>query len=109
MEYQVTLFCNNGKYKPVSCIVKSEKIDLKNKEDKKAIFNKGVQKIMIKRYWRTTDLKRYGYTSGKVREYDRKEIAAAAKARYDAIKEAKYQSGEWKRPKKSNSTDIRTH
>lgn len=99
MQYQVTLFASNGKYKPVSCIIDNDKIDLNNKEDKKKVFTKGVQKICAKRYWSKSDLTKYSYTRGKVREYNKAEIAAAAKARYDAIKEAKYQSGEWKRPK----------
>lgn len=99
MEYQVTLICASGKYKPVSCIIKSDKIDLTDKVAKKSLITKGTQKICLKRYWTVTDLKRFDYTRAKVREYNKEKIAAAAKANYEAIKEAKYASGEWQRPK----------
>ena len=54
---------------------------------------------MIKRYWTVDDLKKYGYTKGKIREYDREKIEQENAARYEALKEEKYASGEWKRPK----------
>ena len=98
-EYQVTLMCKSGKYKPVSCIIKCEEVDLTDKEARRTLVREGTKKICVKRYWGSTDLKRYDYTIAKVREYDKEKIAAEAKARYDAIKEAKYASGEWKRPK----------
>lgn len=93
-EYQVTLLDKEGHYKPVSTIVRMEETT-----DKKAILREGQRKIMIKRYWTMSDLKRYGYTTAKVREYDKEKIAQENAARYEAIKEAKYASGEWKRPK----------
>ena len=99
-EYQVTLLCKSGKYRPVSCIVKCEEINLADKVQKQKVMTKGAEKICIKRGWDGTDLKRFEYTSAKVREYDKEKIEAENKARYEAIKEAKYQSGEWKRPKK---------
>lgn len=102
-EYQITLMCASGKYKPVSYIIKSEEVDLTNKDAKKALVRQGTQKICIKRYWSSSDLKKYDYTRAKVREYDKEKIAAEAKAKYDAIKEAKYASGEWKRPKGKQS------
>lgn len=98
-EYQVTLKCASGKYRPVSCIVKTEEVDLNDKTAKQGLINKGVQKICIKRYWNSSDLKKYEYTKVLVREYNKVEIEAAAQVRYNAIKEAKYASGEWKRPK----------
>lgn len=98
-EYQITLMCASGKYKPVSCIIKSEEVDLTNKNAKKALVRQGTQKICIKRYWSSSDLKKYDYIRAKIREYNKEEIDAANKARYDAIKESRYQSGEWKRPK----------
>ena len=94
MEYQVTLLCDTGKYRPVSAIVKVDAYD------KQAIVTKGIQKICAKRTWFKSDLIRYGYTKVKIREYDKAKIEAENKARYEAIKEAKYASGEWKRPKK---------
>lgn len=102
-EYQVTLKCTNGKYKPVSCIIKSEEVNLNAQADKLALIKKGTVKIAQKRYWTSADLKRYGYTKAIVREYDKEKIAAAAEEKYNAIKEAKYASGEWKRPKSSNA------
>ena len=92
--YQVTLSCENGKYKPVSTIVTMEETT-----DRKAIMREGQKKIMIKRYWSMADLTRYGYTKGKIREYDKEKIERENAARYEALKEEKYASGEWKRPK----------
>ena len=93
-QYQVTLICENGKYKPVSTIVTMEETT-----DRKAIMREGQKKIMIKRYWSMADLTRYGYTKGKIREYDNEKIERENAARYAALKEEKYASGEWKRPK----------
>lgn len=98
-EYQVTLYCGTGKYKPVSCIIKrAEAADLK--AEKKSLINSGMIKICQKRGWIIKDLARYGYTTAKVRVYDKEKIEQEAKARYEKIKEEKYASGEWKRPKK---------
>ena len=93
-QYQVTLICENGKYKPVSTIVTMEETT-----DKRAIMREGQKKIMIKRYWSMADLTKYGYTKGKSREYDKEKIEKENAARYEALKEEKYASGEWKRPK----------
>ena len=95
-QYQVTLNSITGKYKPVSCIVTTE-LDLK--ENKKEIINLGVQKICQKRYWTQTSLKMYGYLKAKVREYDKEKIAQENAERYEKIKQEKYLSGEWKKPK----------
>ena len=93
-QYQITLICENGKYKPVSTIVTMEETT-----DRRAIMREGQKKIMIKRYWSMADLTRYGYTKGKIREYDKEKIERENAARYEALKEEKYASGEWKRPK----------
>ena len=93
-QYQVTLICENGKYKPVSTIVTMEETT-----DRRTIMREGQKKIMIKRYWSMADLTRYGYTKGKIREYDKEKIEQENAARYEALKEEKYASGEWKRPK----------
>lgn len=98
-EYQVTLMCKDGKYRPVSCLIKCEELDLLNKEQKKDLIKKGTQKICLKRYWTGSDLVKYGYTKAKVRLYDEEKIAEDAKLRYTAIKEAHYADGRWKRPK----------
>ena len=101
-EYQVTLMCASGKYRPVSCIVKKDTdviASIGKKEYTKQIRKAGITKICQKRYWSGTDLKKYDYTICKIREYNKEKIDAENKARYEAIKEAKYASGEWKRPK----------
>lgn len=106
-EYQVTLLCATNQYKPVSCIIKkkqAEDIDLThNKTDKMEIIKEGYKKICAKKYWTKTDLLKYNYTKAKVRLYDKARIEAENKERYEMIKEAKYQSGEWKRPKNKNN------
>jgi hypothetical protein len=66
MKYQVTLFCNNGKYKPVASIVDVAKIT--TKEQKLAAIRKGTEKICIKRLWTSAELKKYGYTKAKIRQ-----------------------------------------
>ena len=103
-EYQVTLTCTTGQYKPVSCIIKKDDKELATKG--KTTFlaelkKQGIQKICSKRYWGTRELKQYGYTCVKIREYDKERIAKENKERYERIKEEKYQSGEWQRPKNS--------
>ena len=101
MEYQVTLFCTSGKYKPVSTIIKMDKdLDFSSPEVKKMILNRGTQKICATRRWSSVDLKKNGYLKGKIRVYDKAKIEAENKARYEKIKEEKYASGEWKRPTK---------
>lgn len=97
--YQVTLFDKEGRYKPISCLIHQEEIRLDSKEQRKALVNKGVAKICMTKCWTTKDIQKYGYILAKAREYDKAKIEAENKARYDAIKEEKYASGEWKRPK----------
>ena len=93
-EYQVTVMCASGKYRPISCIIKFESNNL----DVKKLKLEGLKKICAKYYWTGADLKRYEYTQVKVREYDREKIEQEKKERYEKIKEEKYASGEWKRP-----------
>ena len=97
MKYQVTLMCDNGKYRPVSTIV-----DLDTK-DITTIKTKGIQKICAQRYWTKLNLKQYGYTKVKIRVYDKEKIDKENEERYNRIKEEKYASGEWKRPKKERT------
>ena len=102
-QYQVTIMCRNGKYKPVSCIVSMEQMEdvdyTADKEKKRLIKNLGVTKICQQRYWTINDLKKYDYTRIIIRLYDKEKIDAENKARYEALKEEKYKSGEWQRPK----------
>lgn len=102
-QYQVTLVCTSGKYRPISCIVNYLQEDDSNKlldpTEKRAIVREGIHKICAKHYWTGSDLKKYDYLQTKVREYDKEKIEAEKLARYEKIKEEKYASGEWKRPK----------
>lgn len=106
-KYQVTIYCKDGVYKPISTIVEIEQeedIDLtKDKVQKKVIIQRGVNRICASRYWTSKDLAKYGYLSAKVRIYDRLAIEKQKKENYEKLKEEKYASGEWKRPKNKAS------
>ena len=101
-EYQITLTCETGKYKPVSCIIKKDSEEIKA-IGKTAFIGmlkqEGIKKICQKRYWGNKELKEYGYTRVKVREYNKARIEQENKERYERLKEEKYSSGEWQRPK----------
>ena len=104
-QYQVTLICGTGQYKPVSTIITIPQVDeninlLLDKTEKKNIINKGIVKICQKRYWTNRDLKQYGYTTAKARVYDKEAIEKQNKERYEKLKEEKYACGEWKAPKR---------
>jgi len=104
MEFQVTLFCITGKYKPVSTIVKRKTAcDISDATIKRQILNEGMQKICNTRGWSARDLAAYGFKTGKIRVYDKEKLDKEAEMRYNKIKEEKYASGEWKRPKNKNS------
>lgn len=88
-EYQVTLLCETGEYKPVSSIVKIDTLEytkLGKIEYVKEIRKRGIIKICQKRYWTNTDLKKYHYTKIKTREYDKEKIAKENAERYEQIK-----------------------
>ena len=105
-EYQITLICTTGQYKPVSCIVKKDSKEVLEKGRTafvKELQQQGIKKICQKRLWTNADLKKYGYTKVKVRQYDKEKIAKENAERYEKIKEEKYASGEWKRPEESKS------
>ena len=75
MEYQVTLFCSTGKYKPVSTIVQTEtEVDIKDKEQLRKLVAKGMEKICAKRYMLPKDFYRMGFDKSKVREYNKEKI-----------------------------------
>lgn len=67
---QYTLYCTNGKYKPVSCIIEIENPKMYN-ENPEFYKKKAIEKICLKRYWTGADLKRYGYTKIKCRRYEK--------------------------------------
>lgn len=102
-QYQVTLHSKGGLYKPVSAIVTREQTSnrnlLEDATEKAKIQLEGIQKICFKRGWGKDDLKRYYYTICQMRVYDKEKIAKENAERYEKIKEEKYASGEWKRPK----------
>lgn len=101
MEYQVTLFCTTQQYRPVSCIVKrNTAVDIKDPTVKRQLLNEGMWKICASRNWGVRDLIKFGYKTGKIRIYDKEKLDKEAEERYNRIKEEKYESGEWKRPKK---------
>ena len=109
VQYQVTLFDKNGKYRPVSAIVKREQEEIvdktvSDKDFRKKIQIDGIKKICYSRLWDKKDLERFGYTSMKIRLYDKERIEQENKERYEKIKEEKYATGEWKRPKKAQAS-----
>lgn len=100
-EYQVTIF--SEKYKPISTIVRSTTdYDVThNADDVKKVRHEGMKKICQLRSWKYKDMtEKYGYKKVSVRRYNKAVIDALNELRYNKIKEEKYASGEWKRPKK---------
>lgn len=88
-EYQVTLICETGQYRPVSAIVKMDTDNLPKlgiKDYNADIRKRGIVKICQKRYWTSADLKRYHYTKVKMREYDKEKIEKENAERYERIK-----------------------
>lgn len=104
-KYQVTIMCKTGAYKPISCLIEMEQEqgeDLtKNIVKKKEITTRGVNKICASRGWSARELQKYGYATVKCRYYDKDAIIREQAERYAKLKEEKYASGEWKKPKKS--------
>ena len=71
-DYQVTLFCTTGQYKPVSTIVKADTDNISKMGKNvyiKDIQLRGIQKICVQKYWSNRELKMYNYTRVKIREY----------------------------------------
>lgn len=88
-EYQITLFCTTGEYKPVSCIIKrdDEELERVGRDNFiKALKLEGIKKICQKRYWGNSELKKYNYTKVKIREYNKEKIQKENAERYEAIK-----------------------
>lgn len=80
MKMQITLYCENGKYRPISSLVEVESLeDYKNNKIK--YCSKGIQKICCQRYSSYAELKALGYTGLKVREYDIEKINAEKEKR----------------------------
>lgn len=96
IELQVTLFDTQNRYKPVSTIVKVESIAYFN-EHQREVKLEAMKKICLQRYWTGKDLKKYGYTTCKIRVYDKERIARENKERYEKIKEERG----WNKKKKT--------
>lgn len=84
-QVQITLINPEGKYKPISTIIEVPTLKEFN-ENKKTYQQKAIEKICAKRYWGTAELKKYGFTKVKCREYDKEKIARENAERYEAIK-----------------------
>lgn len=88
-EYQVTLMCSTGQYKPVSTIVKADTtmLAVMGKEAwLKDVRKRGINAICVKRYWSGKDLEKYHYTQCKMRVYDKEKIARENAERCERIK-----------------------
>lgn len=106
VQYQVTLIDKGNHHKPVSTLVNREQEKMLDRtlfdsNFKEKVKIEGIQKICNKHLWGKDDLIKNGYTTCKIRLYDKEKIEQENKERYEKIKEAKYESGEWKRPKKA--------
>ena len=105
-EYQITLISGKG-FKPVSCIIKNRQYDdtdwTKDKEHKRVLVKRGIEKICAVRYWGSRELKKYDYTKSRIRMYDKGKIEKENKENYERLKEEKYQKGEWQRPKNAET------
>ena len=73
IKLQVTLFCESGKYKPISTIVNIESMEY-YKENKKQVQQKAIENICHKHYTSWNNLKNNGFTKVKVREYNIEKI-----------------------------------
>ena len=82
---QVTIFCSNGRYKPVSTLLKVESVAFFNAH-KREQLRRASTNICAKRGWTADDLHRLGYDKMKCRVYDEKKIAQENAERYERIK-----------------------
>lgn len=96
---QITLVSTTGQYKPVSTIIHVDSAqDFRAR--KKEYIAQAITKICQKRLWTQRDLKAYGYTVIKAREYDEEKIKEQNEQRYEEIKREKFATGEWTPTKK---------
>lgn len=76
-QYQITLICATGQYRPVSTIVTIEQENEENllliPEQKAHIIANGIRRICQQRLWTKRDVAKYGYTKVKSREYPPKQ------------------------------------
>lgn len=79
MNLQVTLFATNGKYRPISTVIRVE--NLKDYVNNKAKYQKkAIENICHNRKTDWNTLKRQSYTTVKVREYNIEKINQQTKA-----------------------------
>ena len=73
IKVQVTIFDENGKYRPMSIVFSVESREyLEN--HKQEILQRGLREIAIKRRLTPNELRKMGFTKGKAREYDKEKI-----------------------------------
>lgn len=73
MKLQVTLFCKDNKYRPISTVV--DIISMQYYEDNKAeVQKKAILNICHNRHTSYNILKKQGYTLIKIREYNQEKI-----------------------------------
>lgn len=65
---QITLFDKDNKHKPISILIEVASLDY-YREHETEIKTRAIQKICNQRYMTGKDLKKYGYTTIKVRNY----------------------------------------
>lgn len=82
IEIQVTLFDSNGKYRPISTIVKNvESMDYYT-QHKAEVQRRAIENICHQRKITFAELKKQGYTKVKVREYDKEKIEQQKKQQH---------------------------
>lgn len=73
-DYQVTLYCADGRFRPVSCIVPHKVVAGIEGDREKLVTTlkqEGIKKICQKRFWSGSDLKKYNYTKVKIRAVEK--------------------------------------
>lgn len=88
IQLQVTLFDKQNRYKPISTLINVESVAYYN-EHSKEVKQRALIKICQQRYWTNKELKKYNYTTCKVRIYDKEKIEKEKKERYEKIKQEK--------------------
>lgn len=82
---QYTMYSTTGKYRPISTLIQVPSME--DYEANKSEWNKrAIKRILAKRYVGPAWLKENGYTTYRVREYDKKKIEQENAERYERIK-----------------------
>lgn len=68
VKLQYTLFCTNGKSRPIACIITVRDIPYYN-EHPEEFRKRAIEKICAQHSWTRADLKKMGYTQIKCRRY----------------------------------------